>query len=78
MRLYLIGWIALPNPPKDMRLACFLYFNRSEGNCAGDLALALDDYRIGDTVALKVQRGAGDAQGGQELEVSLKLEEDML
>ena len=46
--------------------------------CAGDLALALDDYSIGDTVALKVQRGAGDAQGGQDLEVTLKLEDDML
>ena len=46
--------------------------------CAGDLALALDGYSIGDTVALKVQRGAGDAQGGQELEVTLKLEDDML
>ncbi|CAL5230048.1 g13495 [Coccomyxa viridis] len=44
----------------------------------GDLALALDDYSIGDTVALKVQRGAGESQGGQELDVSLKLEEDML
>ncbi len=29
-------------------------------------------------MALKVQRGAGDSQGGQELDVSLKLEEDML
>ena len=28
----------------------------------GDLALALDDYKVGDTVMLKVQRGAGDPQ----------------
>lgn len=46
-------------------------------NCAGDLALALDDYNVGDTVALRVERGAGDSQGGRELEVSLKLEEEM-
>ena len=32
------------------------------GYCAGDLALALDDYKVGDTVMLKVQRGAGDPQ----------------
>lgn len=29
---------------------------------AGDLALALDDFRVGDNVTLTVQRGAGDAQ----------------
>ena len=44
---------------------------------AGDLALALDDYSVGDTGALKVLRGAGDS-GSKELEVRLKLEEDML
>ena len=33
-----------------------------DGYCAGDLALALDDYKVGDMVRLKVQRGAGDPQ----------------
>ena len=50
-------------------------YERHDG--AGDLALALDDYSVGDMVALKVLRGAGDS-GSKELEVRLRLEEDML
>ncbi len=30
--------------------------------CSGDLAMALDEYKVGDKVTLSVQRGAGDAQ----------------
>ncbi|CAL8469139.1 g8680 [Coccomyxa elongata] len=43
----------------------------------GDLALALDDYSVGDKIVLTVQRGVGDSQGPQELQLPLELEPEM-
>ncbi|DBB09887.1 hypothetical protein WJX82_007791 [Trebouxia sp. C0006] len=42
---------------------------------AADLAIALDDFKVGDKVTLKVRRGEEGSQGSQELSLSLMLEE---
>lgn len=42
---------------------------------AADLAVSLDDYKVGDKVTLQVRRGAEGSQGAQELSLSLTLEE---
>ncbi|KAK9864150.1 hypothetical protein WJX84_010087 [Apatococcus fuscideae] len=42
---------------------------------AGDLVSALDDFSIGDTVSLTVQRGVGQQQGPEELKIPIQLEE---
>ncbi len=43
----------------------------------GDLVSALDEHSIGDTVALKIRRDAGNGNPGKELQLSLKLQEEV-
>ena len=43
----------------------------------GDLVSALDEHSIGDKVTLKIRRDAGNGNPGNELELSLTLQEEV-